>query len=222
MKWTDACNKAITFSFDDGVVEDVRMVELLNKYGLKATFNINSGLCGYKNASHGSKRLPMDELVELYEGHEVSIHTKTHPPLTELTLDVLEDEINSDKKALEKHFGYKVVGMAYPFGEYNDDVVSILKKHGVLYARTVDSSYDFELQTDLLKYKPTSHILDPKVSDLVYTFLNDKQGGPKVLYLWGHSYEFQNETMWKSLKELFKKLSNHSDVFYGTNRDVLI
>ena len=30
--------KAVTFSFDDGVTQDKRLVEILNKYGLKATF----------------------------------------------------------------------------------------------------------------------------------------------------------------------------------------
>ena len=41
--------KAVTFSFDDGVLQDVRLIEMLNKYGLKATFNINSGKFGIKD-----------------------------------------------------------------------------------------------------------------------------------------------------------------------------
>lgn len=36
--------KAVTFSYDDGVVQDIRFVELLNKYELKCTFNLNSGI----------------------------------------------------------------------------------------------------------------------------------------------------------------------------------
>lgn len=42
-------NKAITFSYDDGAVQDIRLIELLNRYGLKATFNLNSGLLGGYN-----------------------------------------------------------------------------------------------------------------------------------------------------------------------------
>lgn len=38
--------KAITFSYDDGVTQDIRLIELLDKYGLKCTFNLNSGLQG--------------------------------------------------------------------------------------------------------------------------------------------------------------------------------
>ena len=38
--------KALTFSYDDGVTQDKRLIKILNKYGLKCTFNINSGLFG--------------------------------------------------------------------------------------------------------------------------------------------------------------------------------
>ena len=54
--------KAVTFSFDDAVVEDVRMIALLNKYQLKATFNVNTGCFGEKD------RMPIEDR-ELY--HEV-------------------------------------------------------------------------------------------------------------------------------------------------------
>lgn len=42
----DGKKKAITFSFDDGVTQDIRMIEILNKYGLKCTFNLNSEFLG--------------------------------------------------------------------------------------------------------------------------------------------------------------------------------
>ena len=45
-------SKFLTFSFDDGVTQDVRLIELFNKYGMKATFNLNSELLG------------MDEMIE--------------------------------------------------------------------------------------------------------------------------------------------------------------
>ena len=33
--------KALTFSYDDGVTQDIRLIEIFNKYNLKATFNLN-------------------------------------------------------------------------------------------------------------------------------------------------------------------------------------
>ena len=46
-KWNGK-KKAITFSFDDGVAQDIRVIEILDKYGLKATFNLNSARLGMK------------------------------------------------------------------------------------------------------------------------------------------------------------------------------
>ena len=44
-----AWKKAVTFSYDDGVTQDRDLIRLLNKYGMKGTFNINSGLLGQEN-----------------------------------------------------------------------------------------------------------------------------------------------------------------------------
>ena len=38
--------KAVTFSYDDGTTQDIQLIELLNKYDLKATFNLNSERLG--------------------------------------------------------------------------------------------------------------------------------------------------------------------------------
>lgn len=67
--------KALTMSYDDGVIDDERLVNIFNKYGIKGTFNINSGLSS-------SKKLPKERLKELYKGHEIATHCYTHPTLT--------------------------------------------------------------------------------------------------------------------------------------------
>ncbi len=63
--------KAVTFSYDDGAIQDRRLVALLNKYGLKGTFNLNSSKLGFG--------VDPDEIKVLYEGHEVAVHTLMHP-----------------------------------------------------------------------------------------------------------------------------------------------
>ena len=84
-------NKAITFSYDDGVIQDKRLIPLLDKYGLKATFNLNSELFGMTHI-HQNNGKPYEhvkicakEVRELYERHEVAVHTLTHPRLTEVS-----------------------------------------------------------------------------------------------------------------------------------------
>ena len=83
-------NKAITFSYDDGVTQDIRLVEIFNKYNLKATFNINSELLGQSAAieREGVKishdKIKPEDLKHIYDGHEVALHTLTHPNLTQI------------------------------------------------------------------------------------------------------------------------------------------
>ena len=82
--------KAVTFSYDDGVSQDVRLIALLDKYGLKATFNLNSGMFGaccnltVKGETITHNILSAEESKKLYTGHEVAVHTLTHPNLTTL------------------------------------------------------------------------------------------------------------------------------------------
>ena len=75
--------KSVTFSFDDGVKQDAPFVELLNKYGMKCTFNLNSGLASEKHrwVYKGVDVIHMnkEDMLDLYKGHEVAVHTLTHP-----------------------------------------------------------------------------------------------------------------------------------------------
>lgn len=114
-------SKALTFSFDDGVTQDRRMVKLLNQYGLKATFNLNSGLFGQKHVldtQYGKidhSEVEAQEVNALYRGHEIAVHTRTHPNLTELSEPDILQQVEEDRLALERLAGYPIVGMAYPW-----------------------------------------------------------------------------------------------------------
>ena len=44
MKLKDGKSKVLTLSYDDGVVQDIRLIGILDKYGIKGTFNINTGM----------------------------------------------------------------------------------------------------------------------------------------------------------------------------------
>ena len=82
--------KAVTFSFDDGVTQDIRLIEILNKYVLKGTFNINSGLLGGKQELERNGRIVSHNKIQpnqvksLYAGHEIAVHTVNHPTLVGL------------------------------------------------------------------------------------------------------------------------------------------
>lgn len=225
--------KAITFSFDDGVTQDVRLIEILNKYGLKATFNINSDLLGKAGElKRNGKEIRHDKVMpkklkEIYEGHEIAVHTLTHPCLPGIEDDnEIIRQVEEDRKNLSKLCGYEVVGMAYPCGGVNNDdrVADIIRKNtGVQYARTITSTYTFDKQENLLRFNPSVYYIEDCFEEVVDKFLAHKTEKPQLLYIWGHSYEMDAEYIsWETFERICKKLSNKADIFYGTNKEVLL
>ena len=225
--------KAITFSYDDGVVQDIRLIELLNKYGLKCTFNLNSELLSKKGMliREGKRiahyKIHTEDVKHIYEGHEVAVHTLTHPNLTQCDDKEIIRQVEADRLNLSELVEYEVVGMAYPCGGVNNDdrVAGIIKKNtGVKYSRTITTNNCFDLQENLYRFNPTAYHLDfEKMMQLGREFVEFKPKEPKVFYIWGHSYEMDyGADYWVKLEEFFKLISNKEDVFYGTNKEVLL
>lgn len=228
-----AKKKAITFSYDDGVTQDIRLIELLNKYGLKCTFNLNSELLSKKGMLiRQCKRIAhykihTEDVKHIYKGHEVAVHTLTHPNLTQCDEKEIIRQVETDRLNLSELVGYEVVGMAYPCGGVNNDdrVANIIQKStGVKYSRTITTNNCFDLQENLYRFNPTSYHLDfEKMMQLGREFLEFKPKEPKVFYIWGHSYEMDyGADYWVKLEEFFKLISGKEDIFYGTNNEVLL
>lgn len=225
----DGKMKAVTFSYDDGVTQDRRLIELFDKYGLKGTFNLNSELLGTENVlnySYGSvqhNKVKPEETAAVYKGHEVAVHTLTHPHLPGLSEEEIIRQVECDRLALSELCGYEVVGMAYPGGGVNFDlrVADIIKQHtGVKYARTTVHTFNFDLQKELHIFAPTVHHNDTEhCMKAIDEFLALTPHKPQLLYIWGHSYEFDLFDNWDFAEEMCKKLSGHDDIFYGTNRE---
>lgn len=158
----------------------------------------------------------------MYKGHEIAVHTLTHQDLTKLDKDTVYNEVFLDKQNPERMFGCQITGMAYPYGTYNDEVVQILKKCKIQYARSVVSSGAFKLQKNLLIFKPTCHHADENIWELLEKFLKEKSEEKQLFYIWGHSYEFDVNNNWKRMEEILDRLIGHNNIFYGTNREVLL
>lgn len=224
--------KAVTFSYDDGVTQDRLLIDIFNRYSLKSTFNINSGLLGTngslflqgKTIAHVKPR--PEEVAKIYEGHEIAAHTLTHPLLPKLDEQEILRQVCDDAEELSRLAGYKVQGMAYPCGgkNYDSRVSSILaEKSGIKYARTIESNASFDLQDNLLEFKPTVYHLEwDKLFALAEEFISLKPDSPKIFYIWGHSYEFDMENTWGRFEEFCRLISGRDDIFYGTNSEVLL
>jgi len=217
--------KAVTFSYDDGNMQDIRLVELFNQYHVKCTFNLNSGLNHsdewiYKEVP--VRRLNLPECVNLYQGHEIAVHGSQHLNMNALDSPALHEEIFSDRDRLSEIFGKMPVGMAYPYGCYNQSVIEMLKKAGLRYGRTVNPNYSFHRQENLLTFEPTCHHDDEALFSLADKFLASDSDEIQIFYIWGHSYEFDGNRNWDRIERLLDRIAGKSDIFYGTNAEVLL
>lgn len=220
--------KALTLSYDDGVRQDKKLISIMQKHGLKGTFNINGGMFGTEYNGEEVGRMTVEEAVELYNssGMEVAIHGFKHLSLAKVDSAIAVNDVIKDRVELENIFGRIIKGMAYANGSYNDDVVDLLKKCGVNYSRTVVSTEKFELPTDWLKLPATAHHNNPRLMELAEQFVNLPKGRhfwydtPKLFYLWGHSYEFDTNKNWNVIEEFAEFMGGREDIWYATNGEI--
>lgn len=227
--------KYVTLSFDDGITQDLRVIEILKSYGFYgATFNINTGLYGANwtwvadatncpGLSH--LRFTEDELMTgIYDGFEVAVHTLNHPSLK--TYDdnkaMMRKEIIKDASNITKITGVKPVGMAWPGGdtEYTDKSIElIMDMDTVYYGRGTTRTGKFDLPTEFMKWMPTCSLSDSDAIALTRKFLNAECTEDMLLYVWCHGYEFDVYNSWDKLEQFVKMVSEAEDVVILTNAE---
>lgn len=207
--------KVLTLSYDDGKKSDRRLVEIFNKYGIKATFHLNSGLF------HDTSRIQPEEVKNLYEGHEVAAHTFTHPTIARCPITQVVQQVIEDRKFLENIVGYPVRGLSYPNGSYSKEIKDMLPHTGIEYSRVVGSSLNFALPEDLYAWQATCHHknnLMKLAEDFNALF---KKQYLYMMYVWGHSYEFDNDNNWELIEGFCRYISNKQDIWYATNIEIV-
>ena len=225
MRFPEGKSKALTLSYDDGVRQDKRLLEIMKKHGLKGTFNLNSECYAPEDSSEG-RRLSRSQAIELFRdsGMEIAVHGAHHPRLEQMPENLCAWEILHDRKNLEADFGGFVRGMAYPFGTTSDSVVATLKQCGIVYARTVVCTEEFAVPTDWLRLPATCHHSNPRLMELAETFVQkQKVGSPMLFYLWGHSYEFDYDrpnNNWGIIEAFAEYVGGREDIWYATNIEI--
>jgi peptidoglycan/xylan/chitin deacetylase (PgdA/CDA1 family) len=233
MLFPEGKTKALLLSYDDGTIHDRKLVQLMNKYHLIGTFHLNSNKLG---TDVYFDYLNKEEIKDLYKGHEVSVHTANHPNLPDISKIDVFYEIAEDRKELERLVGYPVRGMAYPFGNTNDDVVAIIDDLGIEYARTVGDTYNFEIPKDFLRWQPTIHQFakaywepnqpekDKKELEAFYKVITDFLATNElaVMDIWGHSWEMGlDQKKWDETENFFKLLANNITIHYTKQIDLV-
>ena len=216
MRFPEGKCKALTFSYDDGVKADIRLLKVFEKYGLKGAFNLNSKLFDCENW-HG--RMDEETTFETFKdcGQEIALHGARHIFMDKVPLCEAVRETVDNREYLEEKFGQIVRGLAYAYGGYNEDIKRVLRDCGVAYARTTHSTYGFGIPSDWLELNPTCHHTESELPALSERFfggspLNEfKHREPWLFYVWGHSYEFDDNDNWNIIEGLGERAAEHGN-----------
>jgi len=228
----------VTTSWDDGHKLDLKLARLLKKYQLQGTFYISPRTHEFNRGD-----LLIDgEIAQISQDFEIGAHTLTHPHLSKIPLKRAADEIKGSRVYLEKILGKKVISFCYPYGDYNQEVVDLVKKNGFVLGRTA-SRYAFELSGNQFTL-PTSFHTYNHLSDIdkiinftgfnlakLYRYTNWEYLAMDLFdwalkhhflfHLWAHSWELEKFKTWDKLERVFQHLAGRKNVAYVTNGELI-
>ena len=205
--------KIVSLSFDDGTIYYKRFIDLLNKYGLRATFNLNSGLKDFiwYYEDKPIRRLNLEESKEIYKGHEVASHSLTHPYFSSLDEKRQIREVEEDILNLEKIFSRKIEGFAFPFIDQTEANIQVVKNN-------IDLKYiRCSIFTEKILPKDRYHVgINALYDDKdIYEKLERYKSNilPNSLFvIAGHSYEFEVKNDWEKIEKLLKYLKENDEL----------
>jgi hypothetical protein len=217
--------KAFNVTYDDGVLQDVRLVQLLNSYGIKGTFNLNSGLMEQEfEWVHPNgmtvKRLSREAVTGLYDGHEIASHSLTHPYMSSLSRQEVLHEMSRDKENLERLFGREVWGFALPFRYYSDMIAQCARETGFRYARISEFKNDYHPWQDRYYWKCGFYHIEPGLWEYVEGFLQTHEE-LALCQIIGHSYDLDAEDLWDVTEKIFASVSGCKDIWFATNHQIV-
>ena len=210
-------NRCLTLSYDDGVRQDARLIQLMKRYGIAGTFNLNSGMM-----TGAGRRMTEDQCLALYKDEplvEVACHGAYHQAQDMLTSPEIVKETMADREKFEDMFGVPCRGFAYAQGRVGAFSEEALRACGIAYARTVNSTKNFRLPENWLRLDPTCHHTDPQMMTIADRFRNISENSAtlNLFYVWGHAYEFDDDDNWEKIEEFFHKVSGLKNTWYATN-----
>lgn len=197
--------------WDDGVLDDIGVIEILRRHGARGSFNLNLGLhrperfMGWKfRDTKEVWKLSLGELQSVYQGFTIANHTLTHPHLAKIPLDEATRNIREGRERLEQMFGCAVTGFAYPFGDHNEAVRDAVRATGHLYARTTGNVDNVFPPQDPMAFHANCHFL---AGDFWTKYEAARTRGDAVFYFWGHSYELVTREQWQDFDAKIARIS---------------
>lgn len=227
MRYIDGKAKAFTISYDDGTIWDKKMLDLMKEYGIKGTFNLNSGRMTPEFKTDSEIFIPIkeDEAYDFYPKEYCSIasHSKDHPTLTKLSVTQITEQLHDDRVSLEKIFKCFIKGHVIPNGPYDDTVIGIGKLCGFKYIRCTDSTLSLDFPKTFFPWQPTCAASNvEKCGSISEKFITETPTSePFLFYVWGHAHFLEERGKWQYVVDLFKKVSFKDDVWYATNDEIV-
>ncbi|MCG8636149.1 MAG: polysaccharide deacetylase family protein [Desulfobacterales bacterium] len=231
----------VTTSWDDGSPEDLKMAELLHKYGLAGTFYIPV-MNDERPVMHPR------EILALGKEFEIGSHTYHHRVLPGLPAREMRRQVLDGKRSLEQLLGREVPSFCYPKGKFSPKTIKCVKETGIRLARTTQAfninpacsrfSCGTSLQafperpaihlrhglkefnfTGIYLYAAKLHLASNWESLAMNLFdLAAEKGG--IWHLWGHSWEIEAYGLWKKLEAVFQYVSGREQPLYMTNGEM--
>jgi peptidoglycan/xylan/chitin deacetylase (PgdA/CDA1 family) len=191
--------------WDDGLVTDFRLMEMLRELKAPAAFALNPARYGASRQLNNpnpqfGQIISAAELRE-YSDFEIVNHTARHIDLTKLSLAGAEQEITEGRTRLEDVFQRDVSGFCYPFGKHNARLADILRRHLYLYGRTCQHT-DKKKNVDPLMLYASAKWDNHNFDSLIERTRQDRDG----LIFWGHTYEMKEEKDWQKVRKLYEWL----------------
>lgn len=209
--------------WDDGVLNDIRLTELLRKYNAKATFNLNPAFhederleASWKAAGSNEwsckgfrdGKLSKNELVDVYSGFKIASHCMRHENAGSIPDDEFLKAALDARHYLEDLFQMDCTGFAWPCGVYTQSTADALLEAGFSYGRTVENTDCVEKLSHPMLLHPTCHFQD---NDF-YKHYDQVKKDNGIFYFWGHSYEcLDSEGLWNQLEHKLKYITDDEE-----------
>lgn len=204
----------VVLTFDDGTIYDQRFIEILNKYDLPCSFNLNSGLddfVWYYNDEKEIKRLKLDNHISLYDNHEICSHSYTHPHFTSLSKEEIIKQVNDDIMRLEKIFNREIKTFAFPFMDYNEEIIDIIKQNTKIENIRISKLSNDYLPIDRFHIHLNAFYDDEDIYQKLDEYSLNKMEN-SLFTIVGHSYEFEVNDDWSKIEKLVKYLKENKHI----------
>lgn len=212
--------------WDDGVYTDIRLADMLRKYGAKATFNLNPGRApevtmgtswarfadepegGYKYKGFSAGKIAAADWKKVYRGFKAASHCWLHEGAGRIPDEEFVASAVRARKFLEDLFETSCPGFAWPGGWNTPETAKLMREAGFAYGRTIENTDNVLDCKDLMSFKTNCHYQD---RDFMRKYQQAKETSG-VFYFWGHSYEmFDCDGLWDQLEQKICYISEDPD-----------